>query len=71
MKKYEIRYLFKEDEQHLIETTKRYPRTLDEAFPQDAPHENLYSPQLYDKVIAALMLAALIVIVLDIFFWRL
>jgi hypothetical protein len=70
MKKYQIQQSFNEDEQHLIETTKRYPRTLDEAFPQDAPHENLYTPRLHDKVIAALVLAALIVIVLDIFFWR-
>ena len=70
MKKYEIRYLFKEDEQHLIETTKRYPRTLDEAFPQDAPHGDPYKSALHDHVIAALALAALIVIVLDIFFWR-
>jgi hypothetical protein len=34
MKKYEIQCFFGKDEQHLVETTRTYPRTLDEAFPQ-------------------------------------
>jgi len=70
MKKYEIQYLFKEDEQHLTETTQRYPRTLDEAFPKDAPHGEYFKSPFHDTVLAILLAVTLLVIVLDVFFWR-
>lgn len=70
MKKYEIQYLFGKDEQHLVETTKTYPRTLDEAFPQDAPNGNPFKTQLTDTLIVIALFAALIAIFVDVLILR-
>ena len=70
MKKYEIHCFFGADEQHLIETTKTYPRTLDEAFPQDAPNGNPFKNPISDTVVMLVLWAALITIFVDVLVLR-
>jgi hypothetical protein len=70
MKKYEIQYLFGADEQHLIETTKTYPRTLDEAFPQDAPNGDPFKNPISDTIVMLVLWAALITIFIDVLVLR-
>ena len=70
MKKYEIQYLFGADVQHLIETTRTYPRTLDEAFPQDAPNGNPFKTPISDTVVMLVLWAALIAIFVDVLVLR-
>ena len=70
MKKYEIHCFFAKDEQHLVETTKTYPRTLDEAFPQDAPNGNPFKTPLTDTLIVIALFAALIAIFVDVLVLR-
>jgi hypothetical protein len=70
MKKYEIQYFFGKDEQHLVETTRTYPRTLDEAFPQTAPNGNPFKTPLTDKIVIIVSLLALVMIVVDVFLLR-
>ena len=70
MKKYEIQYLFGKDEQHLVETTKTYPRTLDEAFPQHAPNGNPFKTPLVDKLVALITLIGLAVVLADVLILR-
>jgi len=70
MKKYEIEYLFGKDEQHLVETTKTYPRTLDEAFPQDAPNGNPFKTPLSDTVVTLVLFLALVAIFVDVLILR-
>jgi len=70
MKKYEIEYLFGKDEQHLVETTKTYPRTLDEAFPQDAPNGNPFKTPITDTLIVIALFLALVAIFVDVLILR-
>jgi hypothetical protein len=70
MKKYEIEYLFGKDEQHLVETTKTYPRTLDEAFPQTAPNGNPFKTPLSDIVVTLVLFLALVAIFVDVLILR-
>jgi hypothetical protein len=70
MKKYEIEYLFGKDEQHLVETTKTYPRTLDEAFPQDAPNGNPFKTPITDTLIVIALCLALVAIFVDVLILR-
>jgi hypothetical protein len=70
MKKYEIQYFFGKDEQHLVETTQKYPRTLDEAFPQDAPNGNPFKTPLVDKLVIISLLLALVAIFVDVLVLR-
>lgn len=70
MKKYEIQYLFSKDEQHLVETTKTYPRTLDEAFPQDAPNGNPFKTPITDTLIVIALCLALVAIFVDVLILR-
>lgn len=70
MKKYEIQYLFGKDEQHLVETIKTYPRTLDEAFPQHAPNGDPFKTPLVDKLVALITLIGLAVVLADVLILR-
>ena len=55
-------------------TERKYPRTINEAFPNtmeygaaiEKPYRGL---RLVDKVIMAVSIAALVVVALDVFFW--
>lgn len=55
-------------------TERKYPRTINEAFPNtmeygaaiEKPYNGL---RLVDKVIMAVSIAALVVVALDVFFW--
>ena len=55
-------------------TTRKYPRTINEAFPNTmeygaAIEKPYYGLKLVDKVIMAVSIAALVVVALDVFIW--
>jgi hypothetical protein len=78
MKKINIDDVLPPKQKHLATVFRRYPRTLAEAFPYDLYYANPIIHPLqdnfdwYSKIILNLVLfAAMVVVILDLFVWRL
>ena len=77
MKKYHISDAFPPEHKHLATVFRRYPRTLAEAFPYDPDY--VY-PHIYPLrkefgldskvVLNVVLVAAVVVLILDMFVWR-
>ena len=77
MKKYHISDAFPPEHKHLANVFRCYPRTLAEAFPYDPnyiyPHIHPLQDDLdwHSKIVLNIVLvAAVVVLILDMFLWR-